>query len=139
MTLSKKTAPVPTGMAHTMTQVVGDGTNDHTVDPANKNVRSGPATLYGVVFDNTVTASGAEWLKMYNVVDDTLVAGTSKPVLIIPAIAIATNPVSAGMPVVFIPGGVGFSEGISLLVSGEAGDAVSSVPAQATNVFLVTD
>lgn len=135
MAVAKLTAPVPTGMTETITKITECS---NAAADANRNVRSGPTTLKKIGIDNTILDATASWVKIYNVVDDSFVAGTSKPVIVIPVAAVGTSP-AAGLVDIDIPGGLFFPNGISILASKEGGDTMTDAPFKQLDTTLVTD
>lgn len=116
-------------------------TISNTVVAAQKNIRNGPTTLQSVMADNTVTASNTKvWLKLYDLIDNTFVAGTSRPDIGFPVRAVSTNPV-AGVEEVVITGdddGFRFVNGLSVLASKENGDTMANPPGSALDARFVT-
>lgn len=105
------------------------------VDKTSKDVLDGPATIKGIGINNTVTGGAKEYVKLYDLITDALVAGTSAPALIIPVPAAGTNP-AAGVVELEIDEGVVFRNGVSVLASDEDGDEIASAPDQSTDVYL---
>jgi hypothetical protein len=94
----------------------------HAVSNPTRNVRGGPATFYSGVIDNTGTGTPtAVWLKLYDIIDETFVAGTAKPCAIIPVAASVELGVAC-------TGGFDFDNGISYLASKENGDTMTAAP-----------
>ncbi len=128
-------APVRQNFRFPMTKLT---TIDNTVAAKNKNFRNGPATLTAVFGDNTITASNTKvWLKIYDIVDDTLVAGTSTPVIVFPIETVSTNPV-AGTITLTIGDGLRFENGISVMASKEDGDEMAAAPDSAVDGIFTT-
>ena len=111
---------------------------EHTVTAPQKNIRNGPAALLAIWVGNTVTASGKSYVKVYDVVDDTFVAGSSAPMIGFPVRAVGTNPV-AGILNIEIRGSLRFINGISVLASQEDGDEMTAAPAQSVDAIFITD
>jgi hypothetical protein len=110
----------------------------NTVSAAHKNVLDGPGTLKSIQLDNTVTASSKNYLKVYDIISDALVAGTSAPHLILPVRVVGTNPV-AGIETADFPKGLSFANGVSVLASKENGDTMTAAPDQAMDVYLLVE
>ena len=111
---------------------------ENTVTAAQKNIRNGPAVLTDIYVDNTIAANAEAWVKVYDIVDGTLVAGTSNPMIGFPVKAVGTNPV-AGIQNVKIGRGLRFVNGISVLASKEDGDEMAAPPTEAVDAVFVTE
>lgn len=112
---------------------------ENTVAAEHKNVRNGPTTLISVNVDNTITSNNTKvWVKIYDIVDDTLIAdGSATPVIIFPVETVSTNPV-AGTLLCEIGDGLRFDEGISIMASKEDGDELAAVPASQVDAIFTT-
>lgn len=113
---------------------------DETVTAGAKNVRKGPTTMKTMLIDNMKTSSAKNWVKLFDVVDATLVSGTSKPVVVIPYPAFTDqSDESHGLLTLSCPGGLPFRNGISVMSSNEDGDELTTGPSQLVDAYFTNE
>lgn len=139
--MANKYDPVPVeGGTRTGVEIAAPGI---TVSNTLRNVFDGPVTLKGVVVDNTdftATPATKVYVKLYDVIDNSWVSGTSTPALIIPvaiATANAADQLASGYTILLIDPGVKFRKGLSILVAKEPGDTNTNAPANDVTVWLL--
>ena len=124
MAVAVTTPPLRSSFKFDVTKLVDI---ENTVAAASKNLRGGKARLYSIHVDNTVTGGSKCWIKIYDISDDNLVAGTSRPIMGFPVPAAGTNP-ATGLVECEIIDGLEFDNGISVLASLENGNTMTNPP-----------
>lgn len=119
------TTPLPNDLAFNMTK---ESIANLTLS---ENLRSGPARIYGFDIDNTVAASSANWLKVFNSDGKGLTVGTTTVDLLWPVKA-------SSVVDLHVPGGLYFNVGVSLFASKEGGKTATAAPDQNMAVHLIT-
>ena len=109
---------------------------------AQRNVSNGPTTLYGVLVDNQQAAASNTqvWVKLYDDISNSWVPGTTKALMGFPIEAWTSaddSQESGTYQVMVSKNGVAFENGISLMVSKEAGDTATADAATEVLVELV--
>lgn len=116
---------------------------ENTVANAHKNVADGAMRAYTIDMDN-LNPSGDQadrtWLKFYDIIDNSLVASTSYPKLIIPIDGESDDDVGtwtpAGCETVEMPNGTLFSNGLSVMASEDAGNSCSTAVSDTISAFV---
>lgn len=116
-------------------------TPTNAVATATKNIRGGPATVRTLEVDNSATGTAKAYVKLYNIIDSSLVAGTSKPCIMFPVPAKGEGGTGAelGLITCEVLEGAYFDEGISVLASGDDGDAMTTALSATLTMWLTTN
>jgi hypothetical protein len=114
---------------------------DDLTKTADKNIRGGPTTLYGLFLDNTETGGAKCWIKLFDNDGSDIDEGTTLPEIIIPCAAYSAAGADAhvgGIMDCLIPSGLAFTEGITMFASKEDGNDATADPDGDLEVRLVT-
>ena len=128
---------------------IGDRVQTRIGAPSNqasaesRNVTKGAATLYGVIVDNQLTATGntKSWIKLYDKTDQGWTPGSDASLLGFPVeqwTAADDSQMIGTVQACFIPEGFPVEKGLSIAASQEAGDSATTAPGADLMVELIT-
>lgn len=137
---SKVATPVGKPLDYSISVLTDNDTTQefHTMQSWNRNVRSGPMTLFSVDVDNTITGATKTYVQIYDNVLNSLVPGTTAPQIIFPVPAVGTNP-NTGRIDLSVPDGLPFVNGMSVSAATEAGDVSTTPPVEKMVVTVLSN